>query len=170
TPCRPAAWASRGKGHAEWMHRQVVILGAGFGGLELSTLLSERLADEVEVTLIDQDDAFTLGFSKLDILFGHQTRDDVRLPYRRLAKRGVVFRQETVVSIDPQRRRLATDEATYEADFLVVALGADYDLAATPGFEEGGFEYYSVDGGSGCGTSCPRSAAARCCLQSCRSR
>jgi NADPH-dependent 2,4-dienoyl-CoA reductase/sulfur reductase-like enzyme len=140
------AWASRGKGHAEWMKRQVVILGAGFGGLELSSLLSERLADEVEVTLIDQNDAFTLGFSKLDILFEHQTRDDVRLPYRRLAKRGVVFRQETVVSIDPQRRRVATDEATYEADFLVVALGADYDQAATPGFVEGGFEYYSVEG------------------------
>ena len=128
------------------MKRQVVILGAGFGGLELSTLLSERLADEVKVTLIDQNDAFTLGFSKLDLLFRHQTRDDVRLPYRRLAKRGVTFRQKTVVSIDLQHRRVATDKATYEADFLVVALGADYDLAATPGFVEGGFEYYSVDG------------------------
>jgi sulfide:quinone oxidoreductase len=128
------------------MKRQVVILGAGFGGLELSTLLSERLADEVAVTLIDQNDAFTLGFSKLDIVFHSRTRDDVRLPYERLVKRGVVFRQETVVSIDPQRRRVVTDEATYDADFLVVALGADYDLAATPGFVEGGFEYYSVDG------------------------
>jgi sulfide:quinone oxidoreductase len=128
------------------MKRQVVILGAGFGGLELSTLLSERLADEVEVTLIDQTDAFTLGFSKLDILFNHQTRDNVRLPYRRLTKRGVVFRQETVLSIDPRRRRVATDAATFESDVLVVALGADYDLAATPGFVEGGFEYYSVDG------------------------
>jgi hypothetical protein len=47
------------------MTRQVVSLGAGFGGLELSTLLSERLADEVEVTLIDQNDAFTLGFTTL---------------------------------------------------------------------------------------------------------
>jgi sulfide:quinone oxidoreductase len=128
------------------MKRHVVILGAGFGGLELSTLLSEQLADELEVTLIDQHDAFILGFSKLDILFRHQTRDEVRLPYRRLAKRGVVFRQETVCSIDPQRRRVGTDEATYDADFLVVALGADYDLTATPGFVEGGFEYYSVAG------------------------
>ncbi len=41
---------------------------------------------------------------------------------------------------------MATDAATYDSDFLVVALGADYDLAATPGFVEGGFEYYSVDG------------------------
>ena len=128
------------------MTRQVVILGAGFGGLELSTLLCERLASDVEVTLIDQNDAFTLGFSKLDIVFRHQTREEVRLPYRHLAKRGVRFRQETVASIDPQRRRVTTTEATYDADFLVVALGADYDLAATPGFVEGGFEYYSVAG------------------------
>jgi NADH dehydrogenase FAD-containing subunit len=46
------------------MKRHVVILGAGFGGLELSTLLSEQSADELEVTLIDQHDAFILGFSK----------------------------------------------------------------------------------------------------------
>jgi sulfide:quinone oxidoreductase len=128
------------------MTRQVVILGAGFGGLELSTLLCERLASDVEVTLIDQSEAFTLGFSKLDIVFRQQTREEVRLPYRHLAKRGVRFRQETVVSIDPQRRQVTTTEATYDADFLVVALGADYDLAATPGFMEGGFEYYSVAG------------------------
>ncbi len=132
--------------HADGMKRQVVILGAGFGGLELSTLLSERLADELEVTLIDQHDAFILGFSKLDILFRHQTRDAVRLPYRRLTKPSVAFRQETVLSIDPGRRQVATDAATYDSDFLVVALGADYDLAATPGFVEGGFEYYSVAG------------------------
>ena len=132
--------------HAEQMKHQVVILGAGFGGLELSTLLAERLSNDVEVTLIDQSDAFTLGFSKLDIVFRHQTRDEVRLPYRHLAKPGVAFRQETVLSIDPRHRRVTTDLATYDADFLVVALGADYDRAATPGFMEGGFEYYSIDG------------------------
>jgi sulfide:quinone oxidoreductase len=126
--------------------KRVVILGAGFGGLELSTLLSERLADEVEVTLLDRNDAFTFGFSKLDILFRHQARHEALLPYRALAKPAVRFGQETVVSIDPVRRRVVTDSATYDADFLVVALGADYDQAATPGFVEGGFEYYSIDG------------------------
>jgi sulfide:quinone oxidoreductase len=75
-----------------------------------------------------------------------KTRDEVRLPYRRLAQRDVVFRQETILSIDPQQRRVTTTEATYDADFLVVALGADYDPAATHGFVEGGFEYYSVNG------------------------
>src|SRR4029450_1209348 len=100
--------------HADGMKRQVVILGAGFGGLELSTLLSERLADEVAGTVIDRNDGFPLGFSKLDILFRHQTRDAARLPYRRLRKPSVAFRQETAVSIDPGRRQVATDAATYD--------------------------------------------------------
>lgn len=123
-----------------------MVLGAGFGGLELCTLLSERLSDEVEVTLIDRDDAFVFGFSKLDVLFRGRTREEVRLPYRRFVKPGVVFRQETVLAIDPRRRRVVTGETTYDADFLVVALGADYDPGATPGFVEGGFEFYSVAG------------------------
>jgi sulfide:quinone oxidoreductase len=41
---------------------------------------------------------------------------------------------------------VTTDEGSYDADILAVALGADYDFAATPGFEEGGFEYYSIAG------------------------
>lgn len=154
-PC--AAWCSRAQ--AGGVTVQVVVLGAGFGGLELSSLLSERLAGDVAVTLIDQDDAFVFGFSRLEILFGRQTRDEVRLPYRDLAKPGVEFRQETVVHIDPERRRVTTDAATYDADFVVVALGADYDVPATPGFAEGGFEYYSVDGANGCETSWPASLA-----------
>ena len=56
-------------GFERWSER-VVVLGAGFGGLELSTMLSEALGDEVEVTLIDKGDAFVFGFSKLDLMFG----------------------------------------------------------------------------------------------------
>ena len=126
--------------------KHVVILGAGFAGLELASRLSESVADEVRVTLIDQNDGFTFGFSKLDILFGRADAAEVRLPYRRLAKPGVEFRQERITSIDPAARHVTTDQGSYDADILVVALGADYDVAATPGFAEGGFEYYSIAG------------------------
>ena len=61
-------------------------------------------------------------------------------------KDGVEFRQETVTGIDPAARRVTTDAGSYDADFLVVALGADYDIAATPGFEAGGYEYYTLAG------------------------
>jgi len=135
--------------------KHVVILGAGFGGLELAARLSESLADEISVTLLDQNDSFSFGFSKLDILFGRKATADVRLHYRDISKEGVEFRQERVTSLDPEKRRVTTDEGSYDADVLAVALGADYDIAATPGFDQGGFEYYSVAGAERMGDTLP---------------
>jgi sulfide:quinone oxidoreductase len=80
------------------------------------------------------------------VLFGTRTLDDVRVPYASLATPGVRFRQETITAIDPAARRVTTDLDTYEADVLVVALGADHDLDATPGLREAGDEFYSVNG------------------------
>jgi sulfide:quinone oxidoreductase len=128
------------------MQTRVVILGAGFGGLELATTLSEALGDDIAVTLIDKSDAFVFGFAKLDVMFGRTTTDAVRLPYREIAKAGVRFLQETVTAIDPDARRVTTDAGAYEADVLVIALGADYDMDATPGLAEGANEFYSVAG------------------------
>jgi sulfide:quinone oxidoreductase len=125
---------------------RIIVLGAGFGGLELSTILSEALGNAVEVTLIDKSDHFVFGFSKLDVLFGRTTPAAVRLAYRDIVKPGVRFLQETISAIDPEARLVATDGGVHEADVLVVALGADYDMDATPGLADGDHEFYSVAG------------------------
>jgi len=128
------------------MGTRVLILGAGFGGLELATTLSEQLGDEIEVSLIDRGDAFVFGYSKLDVLFGRADADAVRLPYAEFVKPGVRLLKETVREIDPESRRVVTDAGEHDADVLVVALGADYDMDATPGLAEAGNEFYSVAG------------------------
>ena len=86
------------------------------------------------------------GYSKLEVMLGRQSAAEIRLPYSAFAKDGVEFRQETVTGIDPVARSVTTDGNTYEADYIVIAMGADYDMAATPGLEAGGFEYYTVAG------------------------
>jgi sulfide:quinone oxidoreductase len=128
------------------MATRIVVLGAGFGGLELSTMLSEALGDTVDVTLIDKSDSFVFGFSKLDVMFGRTTADAVHLAYADIAKPGVRVLRETITAIDPEARRVTTDAGVHEADVLVIALGADYDMDATPGLAEGGNEFYSVAG------------------------
>jgi sulfide:quinone oxidoreductase len=137
---------SREPCYSALMTEHVVVLGAGFGGLELVAALSESVADKAHVTLIDKNDSFMFGFSKLDVMFGRRQPSEVWIPYRQIAKPGVEFRQETVTSIDPTSRRVVTDTATYDADILVVALGADYDVAATPGLADDGYEFYSAAG------------------------
>ncbi|MDQ5894956.1 MAG: sulfide:quinone oxidoreductase [Actinomycetota bacterium] len=128
------------------MSKKVVVLGAGFGGLELSTMLSEELGDEVAVTVIDRNDGFSFGYSKLDLMFRGTSLDSVTLPYREVAKPGVRLLKEEITAIDARNRSVTTDAGTHEADFLVIALGADYDLAATPGLAEHGNEFYSFKG------------------------
>ena len=128
------------------MKQHVLILGAGFGGLELATRLSESYEDAVRVTLLDRNDSFFFGFSKLEVMLGRQAPDAVRLYYRDIAKDGVEFRRERVTGIDPATRRVTTDAGSYDPDFLVVAVGADYDMNATPGLVEGGCEYYTLTG------------------------
>jgi sulfide:quinone oxidoreductase len=125
---------------------RVLILGAGFGGLELSTRLSEEFGDDADVVLIDRADGFVFGFSKLDVMFGRTTADAVFHSYADAVKPGVRFVQATVTAIDPKTRTVQTDAGEYSGDVLVVALGADLDPSATPGLVEGGHEFYTTAG------------------------
>ena len=127
------------------MDERILVLGAGFGGLELSTVLSEELGDAVEVTLIDKGETFTFGYSKLDVMFGRESAEAVKLPYSAVAKPGVRVLRETITAIDAESKTVRTDAGEHTADVLVIALGADYDLDATPGLA-GASEFYSVAG------------------------
>jgi len=71
---------------------RVLVLGAGFGGLELTTRLADELGDDADIVLIDQADGFVFGFSKLDVMFGRTTAPAVRhsyLPHRRAPERTI---------------------------------------------------------------------------------
>ncbi len=128
------------------MKLRVLVLGAGFGGLELASLVSEKLPERLELTLIDRNDSFFFGYSKLDVMFGRKAPESVRIAYSNIAEPGVRFLRDEITAIDPAAKRVRTTGGTYEADVIVVALGADYDVVATPGLAEGGHEFYSFSG------------------------
>lgn len=146
---------------------RILILGAGFGGLELATELSEKLGDGHEVTVIDRNEGFVFGYSKLDLMFRGRSVEEVRLPYADFVKPGVTLLRETVTAIDPAAKRVTTDAGEHEADYLVIALGADYDLAATPGMAEVDSEFYSVAGAQKLASVIPTFAAGRALIGVC---
>ena len=81
----PASARQHGPTHVQRTEEHVmriVVLGAGFGGLELSTRLSDELGDAADVVLIDKGEGFVFGFSKLDVMFGRTVAEAVRPPLR----------------------------------------------------------------------------------------
>ena len=124
----------------------MLVLGAGFGGLELASALSERLGEDLDLVLIDRAEGFVFGFSKLDVMFGRRHAPEVFHPYGELTKPGVRFVQADILAIDPVAKRVDTDAGAFEGDVLVIALGADLDPSATPGLVEAGHEFYTPEG------------------------
>jgi len=129
---------------------RIVVLGAGFGGLELTTRLSDEFGDDVDVVLIDRTESFVFGFSKLEVMFGRATEPSVHHRYADIVKPGVQFVQTNITAIDPAAKRVETEAGTFDADVLVIALGADLDPGATPGLVEGGHEFYTERGAFAC--------------------
>jgi sulfide:quinone oxidoreductase len=125
---------------------KIVVLGAGFGGLTVASELAGRHGEAVDIVLIDRASNFVFGFSKLDVMFGRATEGHVEHPIKDAAHHGVRVVKATVLEIDPVKRNVVTDAGNFDADILVIALGAEVDPAATPGLAEDGNEFYSVAG------------------------
>jgi sulfide:quinone oxidoreductase len=127
---------------------RVVILGAGFGGLELATRLSEASDVGLDVVLVDKADGFVFGFSKLDVMFGRVPAEHVVHRFSDMVKPGVRVVQAEVTAIDPDAKRVSTTDGDFEADVLVVALGADLHPELTPGLleDDKAHEFYTVAG------------------------
>ena len=128
------------------MSKEILILGAGFGGLEAATGLREGLDATYRITLIDKNDHFIIGFSKFEVMFGRDTVSGVKSYYANLAHDGVNFVQDVIEEIDPERQVVKTRSAIYNYDTLIVGLGAELAPQLTPGFVEGGHEFYSLEG------------------------
>ena len=128
------------------MGKNILILGAGFGGLEASTSLREKLDDSYNITLIDKNDFFIIGFTKFDVMFGRRSAEEVKNYYRNISSRGINFVKDTIELIDPENKIVKTNGAEFSYDFLIVALGADMSPEAIPGFADGGYEFYTLKG------------------------
>lgn len=128
------------------MDQKILILGAGFGGLEAATSLSQRLDSSHQITLIDKNDHFIIGFSKFDVMFGRRPAEAVKSFYKNIAADNVNFVQDTIEHLDLNNKKVITHTAEFDYDFLIIALGAELMPEATPGFATGGYEFYSLAG------------------------
>ena len=124
---------------------RIVILGGGFAGLTLATELDRLAADgKAEVTLVERNASFQMGFSMQWVLADRRTPEQGQRPYSALRAPHVRFLHDEVAFIDTNARIVHTKAHDLKYDRLVVALGAELALELVPGLAEGAYNLCDV--------------------------
>ena len=127
--------------------KRVVVVGAGFGGLEATADLDRMFHGDpgVEIVLIS-DQNYLLFTPLLPQIASSYTdpRHIVQAVREIRGRRRFRFRRDTVRAVDPANRRLILDSGAFEYDALVLAPGACTDYFNIPGAHENSWDYKSL--------------------------
>ncbi|MGA3407125.1 MAG: FAD/NAD(P)-binding oxidoreductase, partial [Candidatus Bathyarchaeia archaeon] len=118
------------------MGKHILILGGGFGGLAAADTLRRGLGSEHKVTLVDRQQLFFMGLTKLWVLNGTRQVGENAGNRTSLVSRGIDFLEAEVTTINTSKREVRVRQQKMSYDYLIVALGAEYSPASTRGFTE----------------------------------
>ena len=118
--------------------KQIVILGGGTGGTMTANRLSRRLGlDEAEIHVVDQDNRHVYQPGLLFVPFGLADTDEIVRPRRRQLRSGIVFHEDEVAAVWPDRDEvLLADGGVLPYDVLVVATGVSLQPEETAGLAD----------------------------------
>ena len=114
---------------------QIVIMGAGLGGMPAAYEMRAALGKEHKVTMVSALDYFQFVPSNPWVAVGWRKREDVILQLAPLLERkGIGFIGKAVTRIDAEANQLALDGgATLAYDYLVVTTGPKLSFDEVPG-------------------------------------
>jgi sulfide dehydrogenase [flavocytochrome c] flavoprotein subunit len=117
---------------------RVAVVGGGYGGATAAKYI-RMLDPEIEVVLIEPNEAFVSCPISNMVLGGFRTLADITVPYSGLAKYGVRVVRDTATAIDVEKRqvRLARGDAV-AYDRVIVSPGVDFMWEALPGMAAAG--------------------------------
>src|SRR5690554_5364433 len=117
---------------------RVVIIGGGFGGIEVAKKLRH---EPVDVLLLDRNNHHTFQPLLYQVATGSLEAPSVAFPFRKMFRKqkNLHFRIAKVDRIDRQANQVWTNIGPFEYDYLVVATGATTNF-----FGNEDIEYYSL--------------------------
>lgn len=134
------------------MSKQLLIVGAGTGGLMLANRVARELPreiarGEVSVTLLGDRDEYLYQPGLLYVAFDLMRVPDLIRKVPDLLSPGVRFVHDRAVRVDAHARRVETAGGrSLRYDYLVLATGSDVNPAEVPGLQEGAHWFYTLDG------------------------
>lgn len=121
--------------------KQILILGAGFGGLASANLLRKSLQkEECQITVIDKNQYFMMGLVNLWILNGTRRLENSQVALKKLEAKGIKFLNDEIIMIDPSKNSVTTktNHNKLQYDYLIISLGAELAPKRIDGFENNG--------------------------------
>ena len=126
--------------------KKVLVLGAGYAGLQTVTKLQKELsAEEAEITLINKNDYHYEATWLHEASAGTINYEDLLYPVESVLKKDKVnFVTAEVTKIDRNAKKVETDKGIYDFDILVVALGFVSETFGIDGMKEHAFQIENV--------------------------
>ncbi len=106
---------------------KIVIIGAGFGGLELAKALRKK---PVEVLLIDRNNYHNFQPLMYQVATGGLEPASIAYPVRRIFRNheNISFRMAEVMKVHPKKNKISTSIGGIHYDYLVIASGSQSNL------------------------------------------
>jgi len=103
---------------------KVVIVGGGFGGIQLAKKLQEK---DVQILMLDKHNYHTFQPLLYQVATGGLEADSIAFPLRKIFKgqKNFSFRVAEVKQIHPERKAITTTIGEFFYDYLILATGSD---------------------------------------------
>ena len=122
----------------------VVIVGAGFGGLETAQRLRNAL---VQITLIDRQNYHLFQPLLYQVAIAGLVPSQIAYPLRTIFRKqkNLTFQMGEVTSIDFESRYVRSNGSVIAYDYLVLAVGGQTNFFGLGAVEENGFQLKSIE-------------------------
>ncbi len=127
------------------MVKKILVLGGGIGGIAVANILADKLKESADITLIDRKKYFQFPPSYPWLMIGKRKPEQVQKELTILSKKGINVINEDIISIDTSGKKVRTETSEYSGDYMVISLGAQYNIAAIPGFSDYAHHIYDLD-------------------------
>ncbi|UJL46248.1 NAD(P)/FAD-dependent oxidoreductase [Virgibacillus sp. NKC19-16] len=117
--------------------KRLVILGGGYGGLNILTgLLNHQLPEDIHITIIDRNPYHSVKTEFYTIAAGTSAETDVRVSFP--DDKRVNYAYGEITKIDTENQQILVREQSYPIlyDYLVIGLGCEDDYHGVEGAAE----------------------------------
>ena len=126
--------------------KTVLVLGGGVGGTIAARLMRKQLPPAHRIILVEREAQRVFAPSLLWLMVGTRQEQQISRSTASLAKAGIEIVRGQIERIDPHGRTVHVVGQDIVADYIVVALGAEFAPETVPGLAESGHNFYTLAG------------------------